>query len=366
MNKNKILIVDDEQNLRETIKELLIHNNFEVESAGNGQEALKILDYWTPDLIISDIMMPIMDGYMFQEIVKDTELLNQIPFIFLTAKNDPDEMGKCTLMGVDHFLVKPFKIKDLIKIIEVKIERFEKIKNTYNNINPSNNIHFMHEINTPLHGILGPANLLLNPKHDFKEDEIKMLYNAIKISGDRLNRTLKNSILYRSLKNNELNFLDDSYSEISNEFSKVMAEIKNTDKNHEKRIVFNVKESNIKIKEEYLHFILYELLDNALKFSKINKKIIISGKKYNTEYYELIIQDYGIGFSEKQLKEINANQQFDRDKREQQGLGLGLFISKTFIKKIRGVFSINSQIDVSTKIIIYFPLHIENGVNGSF
>jgi two-component system sensor histidine kinase/response regulator len=360
MNKNKILLVDDEQNLRDTITELLIHNNYDVKDAANGHEALKILEFWTPDLIISDIMMPVMDGYLFQEIVKDTETLNQIPFVFLTAKNDPSEIEKSTLMGVDLFLIKPFKIDDLIKIIEVKIERFEKIKNTYNTVNASNNNYFMHEINTPLHGILGSINLLIKHKERFGEKEIDMFYNSIKISAERLNRTLKNSILYQNLKNNKLEFLNDSCTEISNEFSKVMDKIANTDKNQTKRIIFNVDESNIKIKEEYLHFILYELLDNALKFSAINKKIVISGKKYNTEYYEFTIQDYGIGFSEKELKEIKANQQFNRDKKEQQGLGLGLFLSKSFIKKSRGVFSIISQKNVGTTIKLYFPLNTEN------
>ena len=108
-----------------------------------------------------------------------------------------------------------------------------------------------------------------------------------------------------------------------------------------------------------MHFIFFELLDNALKFSKMNKKIIVSGKKYNTEFYELTIQDHGIGFSQTQLKEINAYQQFDRDKREQQGLGLGLFMSKTFMKKTKGVFSIVSQKNVGTIIKLFFPLRIE-------
>ncbi len=81
-NKKNILLVDDEQNLRDTITELLIHNNYNVKEAANGHEALKILEFWTPDLIISDIMMPVMDGYSFYEIVKDNEMLNQIPFVF--------------------------------------------------------------------------------------------------------------------------------------------------------------------------------------------------------------------------------------------------------------------------------------------
>jgi CheY-like chemotaxis protein len=126
MNKNKILLVDDEVTLRDTISDLLILNNYTVKTAVNGQEALEILDYWTPDIIISDIMMPIMDGYLFYEKVKDSSMLNQIPFIFLTAKNDKKEKENCRLNGVNLFISKPFKIENLIVIIEINIKRFEK------------------------------------------------------------------------------------------------------------------------------------------------------------------------------------------------------------------------------------------------
>lgn len=106
-----------------------------------------------------------------------------------------------------------------------------------------------------------------------------------------------------------------------------------------------------------MNFILFELIGNALKFSKNDKKIIVSGKIYNNEYYELLIQDFGIGFSTEELKEIDVHKQFDRNKKEQQGLGLGLFISKAFIKKTKGVFSIISQKNVGTTIKLFFPLH---------
>ncbi len=359
MSKNKILIVDDEATLRETISELLIYSDYSVMTAENGQEALEILDYWTPDLIISDIMMPVMDGYLFQEIVKGNELLNHIPFIFLTAKTDDDEMEKCILNGVDLFLTKPFKIEELIKIIEVKIERFEKIKNAYNNINASNSSNFTHEIYTPLDGILKNIDVLIDSENSLKETDVEVFHNSIKTFGERLDRTLKNSILYQNLKNNKLEFSDYSSTEVLNSFLKVKDKISLSDKNIGRRIRFDVEESNLKIKEEYLHFILFELMSNALKSSEANKKIIITGKKYNSEHYELSIQDFGIGFSEEEIKKIEINQPFNRKHGEQQGLGLGLLISKTFIKKIKGLFSINSQKNVGTTIVIYFPLYIE-------
>ena len=356
MKKNKILVVDDEHNLRETIIELLTHNNFDVKGAANGQEGLQILENWIPDLILSDIMMPVMDGYSFQAKVIETQRLNRIPFVFLTAKNEPNEMEKCTLMGADHFIVKPFKIDDLVKIINVKIERFLKIKSGSSNPNFSNNQYFSHEVNTPLNGILGPIDFLIKRRENLKENEINMFYDSIKTSGNRLHRTLKNSMLYDNLINDKLGIIDDACTEILNEFLTIRKKIEKIDKTQIERIQYEIAESDIKINQEYLNFILFELLDNALKFSKSDTKIIVTGKKYDAEFYELTIQDYGIGFSEEQLKEINAYQQFDREKREQQGLGLGLFMSKTFMEKIKGVFTISSQKDVGTTIIILLPL----------
>ena len=236
MNKKKILLVDDEVSLRVTIADLLILNNYAVKAAVNGYDALEILDYWIPDIIISDIMMPIMDGYMFHEIVKDSSMLNQIPFVFLTAKNDEEEKEKCILNGVDLFISKPFKIENLIALIETKIERFEKIKNAYNIINPNDNSYFMHEINTPLYGILGSIDALINPKSSLEENQIEEVYHSIKTSGERLNRTLKNSILYQNLKNNKIEFLDNSYCEILDCFLKTKNEITQIDKNLAKRI----------------------------------------------------------------------------------------------------------------------------------
>lgn len=131
MNKKKILLVDDEASLRDTISDLLTFKNYSVKTAANGQDALEILDHWTPDIIISDIMMPIMDGHLFYEIVKESSMLNQIPFIFLTAKNDKVKKEKCILNGANLFISKPFKIENLISIIELKTERFNK-KLTYN------------------------------------------------------------------------------------------------------------------------------------------------------------------------------------------------------------------------------------------
>ena len=356
MNNNKILLVDDELIIRETITELLLFQNYDVKTAINGQDALDILEYWTPDIIVCDIMMPIMNGTMLHEIIKDIHSLSSIPFIFLTAKKEKNLMRKCLDAGADDFLAKPFKINKLTEIIKVKIERFEKIKIACNNLYAGRENHFLHEINTPVNGILGLIDLLMDYEDKLQKNEIEVFYDAIKISGERLYRTIENLILYQNLKNNVLQFNNIFTTEVLECFFDVKIKLFKIHENQEKRVSFEIDKAEIQMSEKYLNFILFELIDNALKFSSSTKIICVSGARHDNNYYELVVRDFGIGFSEEELKRIGAAQQFNREKNEQQGLGLGLFLSKIIIKKLKGVFTIVSIPNQGTTIRIFLPL----------
>ncbi|WP_426092431.1 ATP-binding protein [Flavobacterium sp. DSR3-2] len=108
--------------------------------------------------------------------------------------------------------------------------------------------------------------------------------------------------------------------------------------------------------EKYLSYILLELIDNAIKFSDNSKIISVLGERYNNSYYKLVIRDFGIGFSEEKLKRIGVVEQFNREERAQEGLGLGLFLSKIIIKNVKGISTTKSKTDRGTKIKIYLPL----------
>jgi len=125
---SQILIVDDNEDILFHLSIILEDNGFQVKTANNGKEALKILSEVTkrPDLIISDIMMPEMDGYDLFSKVSENPLWNLIPFIFLTAKITPEEIRFGKILGVDDYLTKPFSTEDLLAVIRGKIERAKK------------------------------------------------------------------------------------------------------------------------------------------------------------------------------------------------------------------------------------------------
>jgi len=123
----KVLVVEDNKDLLFGLETLLEINDFEVETALDGNKALKYLKNENkdqlPDIIISDIMMPKMDGYNFFKEVTVDERLSFIPFIFLTAKSTSDDIREGKLLGVDDYITKPFDEEDLLASIKGKIQR---------------------------------------------------------------------------------------------------------------------------------------------------------------------------------------------------------------------------------------------------
>lgn len=114
----KILIVDDEPNIVMSLEYTFKKNNFEVFIARDGQEALDILKNQLPDIIILDVMMPMVDGFATLEQIKKDERLRHCKVIFLSAKNKEKDIEKGLSLGANLYVVKPFSIKKLIEQVQ--------------------------------------------------------------------------------------------------------------------------------------------------------------------------------------------------------------------------------------------------------
>jgi two-component system alkaline phosphatase synthesis response regulator PhoP len=118
----KILIVDDEPNIVMTLEYTFKKNNFEVFIARDGQEALDILENQLPDIIILDVMMPMVDGFATLEQIKKEKRLNHCKVIFLSAKNKEKDIEKGLSLGANLYVVKPFSIKKLVEQVQELIQ----------------------------------------------------------------------------------------------------------------------------------------------------------------------------------------------------------------------------------------------------
>lgn len=118
-----ILIIEDNQDIRENTAELLTLAGYQVFTASDGIEGVRLAKTGLPDIVICDIMMPHLDGFGVLQVFASLPALARIPFIFLTAKSDRADMRKGMEMGADDYLTKPFQEVELLRAIESRLKK---------------------------------------------------------------------------------------------------------------------------------------------------------------------------------------------------------------------------------------------------
>ena len=132
--KKKVLIIEDDKTVRENIYTLLAEEGYSVFQAQDGTEGIRLAKKELPDIIISDIMMRGIDGYgVLNELSKDS-LTVSIPFIFLTAKVEKDDIRRGMNLGADDYLFKPFDAGDLLNSISSRLKRIETLKGDFQSV----------------------------------------------------------------------------------------------------------------------------------------------------------------------------------------------------------------------------------------
>lgn len=117
----QIMVVEDDKSTAKLMCAVLTHNGYKVFQAANGQEALKMLDSQHIDLIVLDVMMPVMDGYEFTEQLRQCG--NNTPILMVTAKQLPEEKCRGFLVGTDDYMVKPVNEEEMLLRIKALLRR---------------------------------------------------------------------------------------------------------------------------------------------------------------------------------------------------------------------------------------------------
>lgn len=128
MSNETILIVEDNQVLRDGLREMLAIEGYQVSCAANGLEALAEMNSVTPDLILSDISMPEMDGYEFLQMVRARPEWVTIPFLILTARGEKEDILIGKNLGAEDYLVKPISRDELLTAVRSRLSRAQEIK----------------------------------------------------------------------------------------------------------------------------------------------------------------------------------------------------------------------------------------------
>lgn len=357
----KILVIEDENLIRESIAELLEHEGYTTIQANNGREGIIAAKKHQPDLIVCDIKMPEMNGHQVLMTLRDDPSISAIPFIFLSAMVDKKDFRVGMELGADDYITKPFTNNDLTNAVKTRLAKNEEVQLRLNDLTKNIAQSLPHELRTPLISILGYAQLLMDRHKEIYNDQVFEFAHTIHESGLRLHKLIQNFIIYSKLEmlsNNSKGKvkLDRPVFNITEKFME--SSINKISKKYQRSedLDISVITTPIKMLPEDILIMIEELLDNAFKFSVVGSKVSIKIYPENSDFV-MVVSDNGRGMTEDQSKKIGAYIQFERNKYEQQGSGLGLIICKKLTELHNGKFTINSIYGKETVIIVTIPGH---------
>ncbi len=345
--KATILIVEDEKIYIDMLAGIL-PDKYSVAIAKSGEQALKRLQSVNlPDLILLDVMMPDMDGFEVCNNLKKNPDTKDIPIIFLTAKNDPEDIIKGFEVGGVDYVLKPFNSSELLRRISTHIE----LQHNRRMLMKRNEIQseLLHVISHDLANSLGTI-LGFSKCTQTKPDESSRLIPHIISNAENALEILKLSKMLLVAEEKQLDTAPVNLKSILDQSARFIHT-----RLEEKNILLNitVPEHTIVIAEEVslINSVLINLLSNAIKFSHPESAIKIYSHQDETDKVKVTISDSGIGMPPELVNDLfDLSRCISRPGTEgEEGTGFGMPLVKKFMNKYEG------DIVVSSKSIEDFP-----------
>ena len=373
----RILIVDDVAKNIQVLGSILIAENYQLSYSQNGKEALAAVKQNEFDLILLDIMMPVVDGYEVCRQLKSDPKTIDIPIIFLTAKVDKESVVKGLKLGAVDYVTKPFNADELLarvrthlslkdkteqlqsmnQILEQKVaERTVQLKEANEKLSTLEKAKsefltiISHELRTPLNGISGFAEILLDSLASTENEEF---VKYLKTSADRLVRFSEMALLITQLNAEKytvemipMNLEKIILSALEEIQEKLDIQSLSIEKDFTKDI-------NITTNYDLIQKSLVNILQNSIDYSPEKGQIFINTFVDNED---LIIEicDQGPGFSESAMSKL-FEYFFIDDVMHSEGLGLGLAAVKLVMDSHSGSISIKNMDEGGAQVRLSFP-----------
>jgi signal transduction histidine kinase len=333
----KILIVEDNDGLRDHVAQILQMEQYAVVTAADGEAGLALAAVTQPDLVLCDVMMPRMDGHQMLQALRETESGSAVPFVFLTAKADRSDVRTGMGLGADDYLTKPFGADELLDTIRSRLVKHRVLAGRTSSLMRSESLSLLsHEVRTPLNGIIGLADLMLNEPALFDEAQRSEAMRELRDSGVRLGHTLTNLMLYLDLESarhsdsRARTFTQGGPTVIGHAIQSA-TERKSRHWNRGSQITVAHDVGLTRMPGPLLEKALEEIVDNAFRFSKPETAIRLNAVAEGN-WISISIEDRGVGMTTEQIATQQPFRQHDRDRNEQQGLGLGLAVARRLVE----------------------------------
>ncbi len=365
-----VLLVDDDPIMCTLAQTRLVEAGYCVQTAHNGREAVASMAQSVPELIISDIDMPEMDGFELTRYVRSTPPFSDIPVIVITASDAADVAAVAFEAGATSFLDKPINwtlfshavkfvlraSRDQIAVREARdqAEAGARFKDSLMSV-------MSHELRTPLNAIIGFGQLLRD-KFDIEDDALNREYaDYIIDGGQRLLNSVSDMLLASDARSGPITISQTDATlgdlvELAAEYARKEIEVNKASL----KIRLHDENCELRCDRKLVARALLKLIDNAIKFSQTGVEILVGSIRLRDGRLVLFVEDNGPGIDRESLRAIAAffSQSDMSLTRSQEGLGLGLPLVKAIARSHGGSFFLEAKTPPhrsGTRAFMVFP-----------
>jgi signal transduction histidine kinase len=362
----KILVIEDEAPLRESIVDTLSFEGFNVIEAANGNQGWEMASAEQPDLIVCDVAMPELNGYELLEKLRQDPTTANLPFIFLTARSDRSFMRHGMELGADDYVTKPFSHADLLAAIRSRLKRYDTLNESaqeeLEQVKTELTRRIAHELRTPLTSIAAVQDIVEMQLGHLGVEELRELLTIQRSGSQRLQHLVEQTVMLTELKTGKLSRTIILEKGMVTSIWDILTAATNTArkfayKNRDLPINVNDRGSEARVlcSLSALRHALAELIGNALSFSPENGEVQVN-QWVDRNWIWIAVEDHGAGIADLEAA-IAEFGQIDREKNEQQGMGLGLPLAKQIVEAHGGGLHIKTN-SKGTQVAIQLPLYM--------
>ena len=362
----KILIVDDVVSNVLLLKILLSNEKFQVCTANNGLQCIEMTKKEHPDLILLDVMMPDMNGFDTAVVLKKDETTKDIPIIFLTALNTPQDLVHGFQVGASDFLTKPFNKEELVMRVTQQIslvaakriieKQNAELRATLNNRDKMYSV-IAHDLRSPMASIRMVLNLVVaSTSKETVGEELYNLLDQANRESEEVHDLLDNLLKWTKSQTGRLNVVKqelDLHDIIPGvvEIFEAIAQTKNI------KLDLQPSQDELKVEadNDMLKTVVRNFLSNAIKFSPADSSIeIIMGRE--GDFAKVSVRDHGVGIARDRIGSIFHKGETTYGTGGEEGSGLGLQLCQDFARKNGGDCVVESAEGQGSTFSVLIPL----------
>jgi two-component system, sensor histidine kinase and response regulator len=365
----RLLIIDDEEALREELADILRFEGYDVDVTSNGRHGVELASSLQPDLIICDLMMPGVDGYGVLQQLQSQPHTRSIPVILLTAQANYETWRKAMEHGADDYITKPINHTELLKAIEVRLVRYALLRtdmtNALESAKKSLTRMVAHELRTPLISINMVQEIISRKLNTINRTELVDLLAIMNAGSRRMSHLVEQMVflMWPETQTLTAETIADNGDvirvwELMTATVNQARQFASRQQNHPIETEYHDDQATILGNQAALKHGLAELVANALDFSAPRTPVHIRQWIANQHIVISIFND-GKGIPAGKINQVSQPYlQIDRDKQEQQGLGLGFPLAAQIIAVHGGSVQIGSVVNEGTQVTVQLPRHI--------